>query len=218
MTTAVVLGATGLVGKNLVALLANNSAISKVVAVTRRPIKYNHTNIINQVIDFEHLEHYSSVFSGDMLFSCLGTTVKQAGSYQAQRKVDVEYQYQVAKFAANNQVEHYLLVSSSGANAASKSPYFQMKGELEQQIKSLPFKRISIFQPSLLLGERDHFRLGETLGAWLLPTLCKLPGLTKYRPITGKQVAQRMIYESLKAQQDKLTSFQLDEMFDFPIK
>lgn len=211
--TAIVIGATGLVGKSLIEQLANLEQFEKIIAVTRRPINYRSSKVINNVVDFDKLEQYTAVFNGDMLFSCLGTTIKKAGSIQAQRKVDVDYQYQVAKIAASNGVKHYLLVSSSGADANANSAYFQMKGELEQKIRALPFQRISIFQPSLLLGERDHFRLGETLASWFLPTLCKFPRLKKYRPITGAQVAKKLINTS-DNQTNEYAVYTLDEMFN----
>ncbi|MCX7552249.1 NAD-dependent epimerase/dehydratase family protein [Marinicella sp. S1101] len=212
MKKAIVLGATGLVGSKLIEHLAKEPTIEKVVAVTRRPVAYESEKIINAVVDFDGLEKHRDLFNGDVLFSCLGTTLKQAGSIAAQRVVDFDYQYIVAKMAADNQVNHYLLVSSSGANANSKSPYLKMKGELEDAISSLPFKRISILQPSLLIGERESFRLAETVGSWVLPVVCKLPGLKKYRPISGDQVAEKMVTLGLSAGQSREV-YRLDEVF-----
>lgn len=193
MKRVLVLGATGLVGKNLVALLAGDKRVEQVIAITRRPVSYDSEKIGNVVVDFERLDKHKDVFTGDALFSCLGTTLKQAGSVQAQRKVDLDYQLHAARLAADNGVAHYLLVSSSGANHKSKSPYLQMKGELQQRVNELAFARTSIFQPSLLLGERESFRLAENIGAAILPTLCKLPGLQRYRPISGEDVARKML-------------------------
>ena len=212
MKTAIVLGATGLVGRNVVKKLANHNEFSKIIAITRRPIQYESNKIINEVIDFEHLENYGKVFQGDVLFSCLGSTVKQAGSYAAQRIVDVDYQLKVAQIAAENHVSHYLLVSSSGANLKSNNPYFRMKGELEAQVSTLDFERISIFQPSLLLGERDHFRLGETIGSYIMPLLKYLPLLKRYRPIKGAEVAEKMLQVSVSIGSGK-EIFMLDEVF-----
>ena len=114
--------------------------------------------------------HFSKEpLKGDVLFSCLGTTKKQAGSIAAQRIVDFDYQLQIAQIAVENGVPHYLLVSSSGANAKSRAAYMKMKGELEEQVKALPFQRISIFQPSLLLGDRPESRFGEQLAALFMP-------------------------------------------------
>jgi len=212
MKTAIVLGATGLIGQNLTKNLAEQTHIKKVIAVTRRAIDYSHPKIENQVVDFSLLEQYSQTFEGDILFSCLGTTKKQAGSTDAQRVIDVDYQFTAAKLAAANNVPEYFLVSSSGANPNSKNTYLQMKGELEEKIMSLGFQRIDIFQPSLLLGERNHFRLGEKLGSWILPTLCKLPILQRYKPIYGAQVAAKMCQVSVQKPVG-ITRYTLEECF-----
>ncbi len=123
-----------------------------------------------------------------------------------------DYQFKAAQLAANKGVHHYLLVSSSVANDQSNNPYLKMKGELEQGIKLLPFERISIFQPSLLLGQRVDFRLGEKLGSWVLPLLCVIPGLRRFRPITGEQVAAKMVQVSGQSG-PALELFRLDEIF-----
>ncbi|WP_211665411.1 hypothetical protein [Leucothrix arctica] len=188
------------------------SDIEKVVAITRRPVEYKSDKIVNEVVNFDELEKHSDIFRGDILFSCLGTTAKQAGSIANQRKVDFEYQYQAAKTASENGIGHYVLVSSSGADASSRSPYLKMKGELEDEVSSLAFQRISILQPSLLIGERESFRLGETLGSWILPLLCKLPFLKKYRPISGDEVAKKMVSVSSSAGNSNET-YRLDELF-----
>jgi uncharacterized protein YbjT (DUF2867 family) len=212
MKTAIVIGATGLVGKSLVDRLATESDIEKVITITRRPVEYQSDQIVNEVVNFDELEKHSDIFRGDILFSCLGTTAKQAGSIANQRKVDFEYQYQAAKIASENGVGHYVLVSSSGADANSRSPYLKMKGELEDEVSSLAFQRLSILQPSLLIGERESFRLGETLGSWILPLLCKLPFLKKYRPISGNEVAKKMVSVSLSEGSTR-EIFRLDEVF-----
>ncbi len=212
MSTAIVLGATGLIGKNLVELLTNEESVEKIITLTRRPVEYQSTKVINKVIDFDHMENHKDIFVGDFLFSCLGTTKKQAGSIEAQRKVDVEYQYNAAKISSENKVPHYLLISSSGADENSSSQYLKMKGELETKILALPFERISIFRPSLLMGERNEFRIGEYVGGLLLPIIFKLPFLKRYRPIEGKTVAKKMIDVSSKAGISR-EMYSLDELF-----
>lgn len=216
------MGATGVVGRELVELLTQAAKIDKVISITRRPIEYTASKVINKVVNFDQLDKYASTFKGDILFSCLGTTLKLAGSIEQQRLVDVNYQYQAAEFAVNNGVSHYLLVSSSGASVNSHSGYLKMKGELEEQTTVLNFSQISIIQPSLLLGERKDFRLGEKLVSALLPLLSRIPALNKYRPITGKQVATKMCCIALssiadniiKNQQHKIRYYRLDELFD----
>lgn len=212
MKTAIVIGATGLVGKALVDQLAKNESFEKIITVTRRSVEYSSNKIMNEVVNFDELENFRDVFKGDVLFSCMGTTAKQAGSLQEQRKVDVEYQYNAAKLSSENGVGHYILVSSSGANANSLSPYLKMKGELENEISLLSFKRISILQPSLLIGMRDSFRLGESLASISLPVICRLPLLKRYRPISGSDVAKKMVSVSLAPGPSKEV-FKLDEIF-----
>lgn len=231
--TAIVLGATGVVGRELVEQLSLAPQIDEVIAITRRPIAIDSNNsgsnkVTNHVVNFEQLEEYADAFKADILCSCLGTTLKLAGSIERQRLVDLDYQYRAAKLALNNGVSHYLLVSSSAANPDSNSAYLKMKGELEAKITALNFPQTSIIQPSLLLGERQDFRLGEKLASTLLPFLCKLPGLTKYRPITGKQVATKMcqiaIQEAspavdsspidISSVDSKVQYYRLDELFD----
>ena len=210
--TAVVLGATGLVGSELVRLLLASDEYARVVTVTRRPLNVKSEKLESCVVDFECLDDLADHVRGDVLFSCLGTTKKQAGSIAAQRVVDHDCQLQVARFAAANDVPHYCLVSSSGANPASASAYLKMKGELEQAVKQLGFKRISLFQPSLLLGEREHMRIGESLAAMILPLLCRLPMLQSYRPIEGREVAEKMLQIS-KTPGDGVAVFNLQEVF-----
>lgn len=209
---AIVIGATGLVGSSLVKQLIDSDHIGRIVTLTRREIAYSSSKIVNHAVDFEKLDKYKSLFEGDLFFSCLGTTLKTAGSIEAQRKVDLDYQLKAAELAAENGVSHYLLVSSSAANHRSKNQYLKMKGELEEKVKSLPFKRISIFQPSLLLGDRGEFRFGEKLGGLFLPALKFIPILRKYRPISGDQVAAKMA-EVSQNQGDGLEWYKLDEIF-----
>lgn len=191
--TAIVVGGTGLVGKALVNQLAAADHIGRVVVLARRTLSHPSDKVVCHMIEFDKLDQHADLFRGDMLFSCLGTTRKQAGSIEAQRIVDFDYQYQAAQLAAKQGVEHYLLVSSSAANASSNNAYLKMKGELEGKVEQLAFSRISILQPSLLIGERDHLRIGEAVGSWILPVLCKLPPLKRYRPILGREVAARMV-------------------------
>lgn len=218
-TTALVIGATGLVGRSLVRQLSSQDQIKQTVTLTRRPAEPLQPGETNHIVDFANLDTVSSLFKADLLFSCLGTTRGQAGSIQAQRVVDLDYQYEAARLAAEQGVRHYLLVSSSGANASSRSAYLKMKGELEEKILALPFERISIFQPSLLVGERPKFRLGEKIGSAVLPVLTALPGLKRYRPIQGEEVAARMIQVCQNPGKSR-EWFILDEVFPIqkPIK
>ena len=110
--TAIVIGATGLIGSCLMRLLINADHIARVVVITRRPTSYSSAKVQNHVIDFDELDDYEHLFKGDIFFSCLGTTLKQVGSRVAQRVVDFDYQYIAAKLAYQQGVNHYLLVLS----------------------------------------------------------------------------------------------------------
>ena len=211
--TALIIGSTGLVGSQLLQQLLASSSYSQVVSLSRRQLDFSHPKLISHIIDFENLTHYVELFKGDVFFSCLGTTLKQAGSVAAQRKVDFEYQFICAQMAANNAVAHYCLVSSSGANAHSMSRYLKIKGELEQQVKQLGFARLSILQPSLLVGERSELRVAEKLGEVVLPLLTRFGILKRYRPITGEQVANKLLRVSIE-QQQATGYYVLDELFE----
>ncbi len=209
---AIVIGATGLIGSALLSQLASNSAFTRITAIIRRPISST-PRVHNIVVDFDQLDTVADAFSGDYLFCCMGTTRKQAGSLAAQYKVDVDYPLHAATLARARGVKHLLLVSSMSADSRSRSAYLRMKGQLEDGVKALCFERLSLFQPSLLLGEREHRRTGEYLAGKLMPTLCKLPGLKRYRPISGSEVATKMIARSL-AQGPAIERFSLDEIFN----
>ena len=210
--TAIVVGATGLVGQSVVQQLAQAAHIERVVTITRRPAEPESARVTNHVVDFDRLEDHTSLFSGDLLFSCLGTTRKEAGSIDAQRRVDLDYQFAAAQLAARNGVGHYLLVSSTGADAGTTNAYLRMKGELEQRVLDLPFPRISIFQPSVLTGDRVHPRPAEQVGGFVLRGLRMMPGLRRYRPIRGEQVAVKMVEVSSRPGPPR-EWFRLDEVF-----
>jgi len=210
--TAVALGATGLVGSELIRLLLQSEQYSHVIAITRRPIAIENDKLKNFVIDFGMLDQIADKVKGDVLFSCLGTTKKQAGSIAAQRVVDLDYQLKVAEFAAANGMRHYCLVSSSSANAGSSFAYMKMKGELEQAVIKLGFNRTSIFQPSLLLGPREQSRISEDIGVDILSLLCRLPGLNRYRPIEGREVSEKMLQVSLQ-EDEGVKIYSLEQVF-----
>ncbi len=213
LKTVIVIGATGLVGHELVIKLIKDETIGKVVTLSRSKIKVVSPKIESHIINFDDISSYQNLVVGDALFSCLGTTLKQAGSIKAQRKVDLQYQLELATVAANNNVSHLLLVSSSGANADSANAYLKMKGELEIAINKLDFQHIIILRPSLLLGDRTQMRIGEAIAGKILPLLNYLPMLRKYRPIPASTVAQKLI-TAFKGANKKHQIFELDQVFD----
>lgn len=210
--TAIVLGATGVVGARVVDHLAASPQYHAVHTVTRRPAPHASPKVHNHVVDFERLAEHRGLFRADYLFSCLGTTRKQAGSIAAQRRVDFDYQLVAAQCAAANGVAHYLLVSAMYADAASRNAYSQMKGALEDAVVALPFPRVSIFQPSFIVGHRPDSRPAERAGIAVMQTLSWLPGIRRYRPIRGDDIARRMVGVSLTPGQSR-EWFRLDDIF-----
>lgn len=190
---AVILGATGLVGGTLVRQLVKAEHITEIIALSRRKIHFGFDKVKPVMVDFDHLEASLKGIEADVLFSCLGTTKKTAGSIEAQRTVDLYYQLRTAEILSAQGVKHYFLVSSSGANSRSSNPYLKMKGELEEQVKKLPFETRHILQPSLLQGPRDEFRLGERLAGWLMPLVTWIPRIHHLRAIHVDDVAKKMI-------------------------
>jgi uncharacterized protein YbjT (DUF2867 family) len=191
--SAVIIGATGLVGRELVQHLLNDPRFSRVVLLVRRRSGATHPKLIEQVINFELPSTWQHLVRGDVLFSALGTTLKQAGSKEAQYQVDFHYQYAAAKAAAENGIPIYVLVSAAMANSRSRIFYSRMKGELEDAVKKLPFTSVQILQPGLLTGNRKEKRLGEVLGEKLLRGLNVLGIAKKQRPVPAAVVAKAMV-------------------------
>ena len=211
---AVIIGATGLVGNHLLKQLLEDGYYSKVKVFTRRSTNIVHPKLNEVIIDFKNLADVKNAIAGDVLFSCLGTTLKQAGSKEAQYKVDFSYQQEFAKLAKENEVTSYFLVSSTGADAQSSFFYPRMKGELEEAIQKLNFDRTVLIQPSVLQGDRENTRLGERFGAIFINALGKIiPPLKKYRSIHGRTVAAAMNRIFKSEQKSKVEIYRLDELF-----
>jgi uncharacterized protein YbjT (DUF2867 family) len=193
--TALVFGATGLVGNHLISFLLLHPAYSKVVAFLRKPLEYEHPKLVQHVINFDKPDSFHHLVKGDDLFCCLGTTMAKAGSKEAFYKVDFTYPYQAAVIAAKNKVHQLLLVSSVGASSDSVFYYSQVKGELEDAVQKLNFWSTHIFRPSVLLGTRNENRFGEELAGKLGKIIDRFTGglLSKYRPIEADVVAKSMV-------------------------
>ena len=180
MKTAVLLGASGLVGSALLKQLIDDPEYDKIIAIVRKKFKVDHPKIEQQIIDFDKPESYTDLIKGDVLFSSFGTTIKKAGSKDNQYKIDFTYQYEVAKAASENDIKHYVLVSSAGADPKSKIFYSRIKGELDQEISKLNFDHITILRPSMLDGSRKEKRSGEQIGLKIMNSLLpSLPFLKK---------------------------------------
>jgi uncharacterized protein YbjT (DUF2867 family) len=156
---ALLAGSTGLIGNQLLELLLADKYYSKIIALSRKPLAITNPKLENIVVEVEQLEKHQ--LKADDVFCCLGTTMKQAGSKAAFRKVDFDYPLQLAKVLKTNGAQQFLLVSALGANKKSGIFYNQVKGEIEEAITSVGFRTLHIFRPSLLLGPRKDHRSGE---------------------------------------------------------
>lgn len=210
--TAIVLGATGLVGSHITDLLLKDERYSTVRIFHRRSTGINHKKVEEHIVDFDSVSTWKELLTGDELYSAMGTTIKKAGSQDAQYKIDVTYPLRVAAAAAENGVKNYALVSSAGANKESRIFYSRIKGELEEAVKSLPFNLITILRPSVLDGDRNENRPGEAFAILAMSILGKLPGLSTYRPIHARTVANGMI-NSLNDRSGGCHIFESDEIF-----
>ncbi len=190
---ALLIGATGATGSDLLQLLLGDSKVERVAIFVRRDPQITHPKLEVHLIDFDKKEQWRHLVKGDILFSCLGTTLKDAGSKEAQWKVDHDYQYRFAEAARENGVGTLLLVSSM--NASLKSPFFyaRMKGELEEAVRKLGFPRLMIFRPPSLIRKGSD-RAMERVGVKLIGFLNRLGLLKSMRPIPTERLAEAMLY------------------------
>ena len=189
---SIVLGSTGLIGKHLLSYLGEKDI--SVIAITRRSIKDIPKNASPMIIDFDEFLDQGHLPDCEHIYICLGTTIKKAGSQESFKKVDLDYCLGFAKKARESGATKISLVTSVGANADSKNFYLESKGKLENEIKALGFDSVNIFQPGLLLGNRDEIRPLEFLGQYgsFLLNMFLFGSLKKYRSIQASKVANAM--------------------------
>ena len=210
---ALVLGATGATGRELVELLLDDSNFNQVSIFVRTVPKISDKKLTIHKIEFTKLNEYTDLIKGDILFSALGTTKKDAGGKKEQYLVDYTYQYEFAKIASENRVANYSLVSSNGANANSSFFYPKIKGELEESVKKLNFKKIDIFQPPLLIRQSDLMRSGEKSGIKFLNAFNKVGLLKSQKPLRVEDLASKMILESFKVRKNRIATFTTKDLF-----
>lgn len=189
----IVIGATGATGKSL---LAAHSEIERIDCFGRRNPDFSHQKLNSHQIDFSKPDDWHEEVQGDVLFACLGTTLKAAGSKEAQWAIDYEANLEFAKAARENGVHTLVLVSASGANAASRLFYQRMKGELEQAIIALNFPRLIIFRPPLLIRPNSD-RLGEKIAERIFRVFNRIGMLKNQRPLAVEKLAQAMLKAAL---------------------
>ncbi len=189
---AIVIGATGAVGKDLVDQLLKSDSFERVDVLVRREVPVTSAKLVSHVVDFDCPETWTHLLTGDVLFSCLGTTIKAAGSQNAQWKVDYTYQYQAAKAARANDVGKYVLVSSVGADAKSKIFYSRMKGRLDEDVARLGFPGCFILRPPSLIRKGSD-RFGEKAGVAILKGLNAIGLMRSWKPMPTEAVAAAML-------------------------
>ncbi len=191
---ALLAGTTGLVGSSLLEMLLASDGYTHVVALSRKPLDITHAKLENIVVDFDKLSDYP--LQADDVFCCLGTTMKQAKSKEAFRKVDFDYPLQLAKQTKETGATQYLLVSALGAKSTSAIFYNKVKGEIEETITAVGFTSFHIFRPSLLLGSREEQRSGED-AAKVFYKLFNFLIPKKYKGIEAEKVARAMLVKAL---------------------
>jgi uncharacterized protein YbjT (DUF2867 family) len=192
--SALVLGATGLVGGHSLDLLLADAAWERVVTLGRRPVAREHPKLEQRTADFDRLGEQADAFAVDDVFCCLGTTIRAAGSQEAFRRVDHDFVVAAARLASERGARHFLLVTALGADPASRVFYNRVKGETERAVSGLPFLAVSILRPSLILGERAERRTAEALFQRVAPLLSPLLAgpLRRYRAIDARVIARAM--------------------------
>ena len=209
---ALIIGATGATGKDIVTLLLKDPAYTEVIAFVRRSTGITHVKFIEVITSFDNLHEIAVQITGDVLFLCMGTTLKAAGSKENQWYIDYKIPLKFSELAKFNNVPTLVLLSAYGASAESRVFYSQMKGKLEDAISKLMFEHYIIFRPGLLLRKNTD-RLGERISAAVLKFLNSLGLLKKYRPLPTQVLAEKMV-KAPKINSAKTQIIELDAIFN----
>ena len=213
---ALVIGATGATGKDLVKQLCQDSDFDEIDIFVRRRSDFHNEKVKAHLVDFDHPEEWKHLVKGDVAFSCLGTTLKSAGSKENQKVIDYDYQFNFAKAAKENNVQDYILVSAYGASPDSKIFYSRIKGELEEAVKNLKFEKTTIFKPGML-ERKNTDRNGEVFGLKIIKFLNKLGLFKSQQPLPTSILAKAMIVAS-KIKSNSFSEVKLHSIFSFAEK
>ena len=205
---AIVIGATGATGRELIKILLQNSVVKHILVFTRKKLDVSSPKLDVQVINFAEIDKYRNIIKGDILFSALGTTLKDAKSKTKQFEVDYTYQYNLAKISSENNVKTLSLVSSSGANENSLFFYPKIKGLLESSVKQLSFENIQIYQPPFLIRQSDVMRSNEKIGIFIFKALNSVGILNSLKPLPVSRLAEKMVDEALKKHPKRVMIFE----------
>lgn len=213
---ALVIGATGATGKDLVNQLCQDSDFDEIDIFVRRRSDFHNEKVKAHLVDFDHPEEWKHLVKGDVAFSCLGTTLKSAGSKENQKVIDYDYQFNFAKAAKENNVQDYILVSAYGASPDSKIFYSRIKGELEEAVKNLKFEKTTIFKPGML-ERKNTDRNGEVFGLKIIKFLNKFGLFKSQKPLPTEVLAKAMIVAS-KIKSNSFSEIKLHSIFSFAEK
>lgn len=211
---AVIIGASGLIGRNLINLLLSSKEYTEVTSLARKKVPIHSSKLKQIIIDFDKLEDYSEHINGRVIFCCIGSTRRETPDLAEYHKIDHDYPVKMAEIGYKNGMKQYHLVSSIGADANSSNFYLKMKGETENDIKAIPFKSVHIYRPSVLVGARtDSTKLERmAIKAMVLLNIFLIGSLKKYRSINAKTVAAAMFRRSLKRNQEGVFIYPSDQI------
>ena len=198
---AIIVGASGSIGTSVLEQLLSNETYSEVLVLVRKDLGIQHPKLKQLILNFDDINKYAAQITGDVVFSCLGTTKSQTPDEAEYKKIDYQYPLDVAWIAQTNGAKSYHLISSIGADKNSSTFYIRTKGEVERDLKAVPFESIHIYRPSLLDGERKQKRTLEKISITVMHLINPLlfGGLKKYRSIKVDTVASAMIKNSMTA-------------------
>jgi uncharacterized protein YbjT (DUF2867 family) len=196
---AVIAGASGLIGSELLQFLLQSQQYDEVLALVRSELPVNHKKLVQLVVNFDQLKQYQASITGHAVFCCLGSTRSKTPDLSVYRKIDHDYPLELAQIAAHNNIHHYHLVSAIGANSKSGNFYTKLKGQTEDDIQQVRISSLHIYQPSLLTGNRKEFRFAEKIATAVMKVIdpLLLGSLQKYRSVPASTVAKAMYYQSL---------------------
>lgn len=215
--TAIVFGATGLVGKYLVEELIQNMAYTAIKVFTRRKLDIEHIKVIEHIVDVENVVEYEDLIRGDDLYICLGTTMKKSGNIKRYEVLDRDMPIGIARSALKRGIKRVAVVSAIGANPMSRSYYNRIKGEMEAGLLDIKFETHVIARPSLLLGDRTERRVLEKAAVVFSKafSFIMIGRLSVYRAIHGRDVAIAMINLMLRTEEKSIfLSHELKEIAD----
>ncbi len=212
----ILVGASGLIGSNLLSELIRSEAISEILLLVRRSTGVSSSKVKELIVNFEEPNSYSVDIQADIIYSCLGTTKSETPDSSLYRQIDLEYPLNLAKLGQKNGVAQFHIISSLGADTGSSNSYLKLKGELEQELKKLTMPSLHIYQPSFLIGERKKDRLADKIMKPFFRLIDPLliGSLKKYRSIKAADVARVMLKQSIKNLKGTFTypSIQIQEL------